>query len=99
MTIERRVKLFRIGRDQAVRIARAFELPGADAIMRQDGARLIIEPAAPVSLIDLLAKLGPVEEDFDPITDPDPARLAPAGRRSLAPILKRRPTCRSSFQD
>jgi len=33
----RHVKLFRNGRDQAVRIARAFELPGEDAIMRKEG--------------------------------------------------------------
>jgi hypothetical protein len=31
--VERHVKLFRIGRDQAVRIACEFALPGAEAIV------------------------------------------------------------------
>jgi len=41
---ERRVKVFRNGRNQAVRIPREFEFPGDEAIMRKDGERLIIEP-------------------------------------------------------
>ena len=47
MTAERRVKIFKNGRNQAVRIPREFELPGEDAIMRKEGERLVIEPAAP----------------------------------------------------
>ena len=45
VTAERHVKLFRNGRNQAVRIPREFELPGEDAIMRKEGERLVIEPA------------------------------------------------------
>jgi antitoxin VapB len=44
MTQERHVRLFRNGRNQAVRIPREFEFPGEDAIMRKEGERLIIEP-------------------------------------------------------
>jgi antitoxin VapB len=69
---ERRVKLFRNGRNQAVRIPREFEFPGEDAVMRKEGARLVIEPAPPQSLIALLATLQPLEEDFPPIADPLP---------------------------
>jgi hypothetical protein len=47
---ERHVKLFENGRNPAVRIPREFELPGEEAIMRKEGARLIIEPAPPKSL-------------------------------------------------
>jgi antitoxin VapB len=65
----RPVKLFRNGRNQAVRIPREFELPGEDAIMRRDGRRLIIEPAAPKSLSALLATLSPINEDFAPIVE------------------------------
>jgi len=74
---ERHVKLFRNGRNQAVRIPREFELPGEDAIMRKDGHRLIIEPAAPKSLLALLAILTPLDEEFPPIPDaaPDPVAL------------------------
>lgn len=69
MTAERRVKLFKNGRNQAVRIPREFELPGEDAIMRKEGQRLVIEPAAPQSLLALLATLKPLNEDFPPIDE------------------------------
>jgi antitoxin VapB len=77
VTAERHVKLFKNGRNQAVRIPREFELPGEDAIMRKEGERLIIEPAPPKSLLALLATLAPLEEDFPPIPDlaPDPVEL------------------------
>ena len=74
---ERRVKLFRNGRNQAVRIPREFELPGKDAVMRKEGERLVIEPAKPVSLLELLATLAPLDEEFPPIAElePDPVEL------------------------
>ncbi len=77
MSTERHVKLFRNGRNQAVRIPREFELPGEDAIIRREGDRLIIEPTRPRSLLALLATLQPLEEDFPPISDliPDPIDL------------------------
>ena len=72
---ERHVKIFRNGRNQAVRIPREFELPGEDAIMRKEGERLVIEVAPPKSLLALLATLAPLDEDFPPIPelDLDPA--------------------------
>jgi antitoxin VapB len=66
---ERHVKLFRNGRNQAVRIPREFELPGEDAIIHKDGGRLIIEPVPPRSLLALLATLQPIDEEFPPIDD------------------------------
>ena len=77
MTPQRHVKLFKNGRNQAVRIPREFELPGEDAIIRKEGERLIIEPAPPQSLLALLVTLAPLEEDFPPIPDaaPDPVEL------------------------
>lgn len=77
MAPERHVKLFKNGRNQAVRIPREFELPGQDAIMRKEGDRLIIEPSAPRSLLELLATLKPIAEDFPRIADvpPDPVEL------------------------
>jgi antitoxin VapB len=77
MASERHVKLFKNGRNQAVRIPREFELPGEDAIIRKEGDRLIIEPTPPKSLLELLATLRPIAEDFPPITDvpPDPVEL------------------------
>jgi len=75
--IRRRVKLFRLGRNQAVRTPRRFELPGDNAIMHKDGERLIIEPATKPSLLAVLATLEPLDEDFPPIPDlpPDPVDL------------------------
>jgi antitoxin VapB len=74
---ERHVKLFKNGRNQAVRIPREFELPGEDAIMRKDGPRLIIEPAPPRSLAAVLATLSDLDEEFPPIADipPEPVDL------------------------
>lgn len=69
MDTERHVKLFRNGRNQAVRIPREFELPGQEAIMRREGERLIIEPLRPPSLLAVLATLTPLEEDFPDIPE------------------------------
>src|SRR5208337_4906396 len=77
MAPERHVKLFKNGRNQAVRIPREFELPGEDAIMRKEGDRLIIEPTAPKSLLAVLATLRTLDEDFPLISDlpPNPVDL------------------------
>lgn len=69
MRSERHVKLFRNGRNQAVRIPREFELPGEDVIIRKDGERLIIEPAKSTSLLGLLATLRPLDETFPAVPD------------------------------
>lgn len=77
MGAERHVKLFRNGRNQAVRIPREFELPGEDAVMRKEGDRLIIEAAQPTSLLAVLATLTSIDEEFPPIEDApaDPVEL------------------------
>ena len=69
MIREQHVKLFRNGRNQAVRIPREFELPGNDAIMRKEGERLIIEAAPPKSLLAMLDKLSPIDDQFPPILE------------------------------
>jgi antitoxin VapB len=69
MIPERHVRLFRNGRNQAVRIPREFELPGEDAVMRKEGNRLIIEPALPQSLLAVLAQLETLDEDFPAIDE------------------------------
>ncbi|MCW5979067.1 MAG: AbrB/MazE/SpoVT family DNA-binding domain-containing protein [Bryobacteraceae bacterium] len=72
MLPERRVRLFRNGRNQAVRIPREFQLPGKEAVMRKEGSRLIVEPVSPQSLLEILAKLSPIEEEFPEIRDDSP---------------------------
>lgn len=79
MSAERRVKLFRNGRNQAVRIPREFELPGEDAVIRKEGDRLVIESAPPGSLLVLLKTLKPLDEDFPSIEDLPPRREDPFG--------------------
>ena len=66
---ERLVRVFRNGRNQAVRIPREFELPVEEAIMRKEGQRLIIEPAPAKSLRAVLAGLKPLRENFPRIRD------------------------------
>ena len=69
MVAQRHVRLFRNGRNQAVRIPREFELPGEEAIMSKEDERLIIEPAPPRSLLRVLATLEPIDEDFPEIEE------------------------------
>ena len=64
------MKLFKNGRNQAVRIPREFELPGEDAIIRKERERLIIEPAPPQSLLAVLAALPTLDEEFSPNSRP-----------------------------
>ncbi len=73
MGVERRVKLFKNGRSQAVRIPREFELPGGEAIMRQEAGKLIIEAAPPRSLLARLSTLEPIEDSFQLIEDSQPS--------------------------
>jgi antitoxin VapB len=68
-TLERNVRLFRNGRNQAVRIPREFELPGEDAVMRKEGDRLVIEPAPARSLLAVLTTLEPIDEEFPAIEE------------------------------
>jgi antitoxin VapB len=73
MAEQRHVKLFRNGRNQAVRIPVEFELPGDEAIMHRDGDRLVIEPTRKRGLVALLKTMKPLAEDFPAIDDPVPA--------------------------
>ena len=72
MAEQRHVRLFRNGRNQAVRIPVEFELPGDEAIMHRDGDRLVIEPARKRGLVALLKTMKPLREDFPEIDDPVP---------------------------
>jgi antitoxin VapB len=69
LIVKRRVRLFRNGRNQALRIPREFELPGEDAIMSKEDDRLIIELAPPRSLLRLLETLESVDEDLPAIEE------------------------------
>ncbi|HEX7323097.1 MAG TPA: hypothetical protein VF299_09250 [Mycobacterium sp.] len=61
---ERHARLFRNGRNQALRIPREFELPGDEAIIRKEGDRLIVEPAARGRLLEVLSSMKPLPAEF-----------------------------------
>ena len=70
----RRVRLFRNGTNQAVRIPKEFELPGKEAILRREGNRLVLEAipdrprkgtaAALVAALESMKDWPIVEEPF-----------------------------------
>ena len=71
MQSERHVRLFRNGRNQAVRIPRDFELDGNEAIIRKEGKRLILESVpAKNRLVELLKTLEPIQEEYSEMEDP-----------------------------
>jgi antitoxin VapB len=67
---ERQVRLFRNGRNQALRIPRDLELPGRAATLRKEGARLIVEPVDGPSLLAVLATLKPLDEAVPRVVRP-----------------------------
>ena len=69
MPIKRHVRLFRNGRNQAVRIPREWELEGEEAMLYRDGDRLIIEPVRKDGLLELLAGLDPIETPFPDVDE------------------------------
>lgn len=71
---ERHVRLFRNGRNQALRIPRDFEFEENEAIVRKEGDRLIVEPVRKGRLLALLSTLEPLDEPF-PDVDEDLAPL------------------------
>lgn len=75
MNTQRHVRLFRNGRNQAVRIPRDMELEGDEAILRREGNRLILESVPRAPLSDLLRSLKPIDIPF-PDVDAD---LPPLG--------------------
>jgi antitoxin VapB len=66
------VRLFRNGSNQAVRIPRDLELPGNEALLRKEGDRLIVEPISRTSLLELLSRWEPLDEEFPDIDDLEP---------------------------
>lgn len=72
MNPERHVRLLHDGRNQTLPIPPEFELPGDEAIIRKEGGCLIIEPVKHRSLLEVLATLEPIDEDFPEIDDMPP---------------------------
>lgn len=69
MSTVRHARLFRNGRNQALRIPKEFELEGEEAIIRKEGDKLIIEPVKKGGLLQLLATLEPIDEEFPDVDE------------------------------
>lgn len=69
MPTERHVRLFRNGRNQAIRIPREFELEGNEAIIRKEKDRLIVEPVKKAGLLYVLSQLKPIRDEFPDVDD------------------------------
>jgi len=60
MSQEREARIFKNGRNQAVRIPTEFEFSGERVIIRKVGKRLILEAAPHRKLADVLDELSPL---------------------------------------
>ena len=56
------VRLFRNGRNQAVRIPKEFEIDCDEAIIHKEGNRLVLEPVKKKGLLAVLADLKPLDD-------------------------------------
>ena len=67
----RHARLFRNGRNQALRIPREFELAADEVIIYREDDRLVVEPVrrAP-TLGEVLSRLTSLDEEFPVIADP-----------------------------
>jgi len=62
---KRRARLFRNGRNQAVRIPRDFEFQGDEVFLRREDGLLILEPIPKRSrLLEVLGGLKEIDEKF-----------------------------------
>ncbi len=66
---EKKIRLFRNGTNQALRIPREFELDSVEAIIRKEGDRLIVEPVRKGRLLQLLENLEPLDEPFPDVDE------------------------------
>lgn len=70
-TPTRRVRLFRSGRNQVLRIPREFEKAADEVILYREDHRLVMEPVERLSaLAEVLAGWAPLDEEFPGIDDP-----------------------------
>jgi len=67
LSSERRVRLFRNGQNQALRIPREFEIDADEVLLRKEGDKLIIEPIRKGGLLALLRTLEPINQKFPDI--------------------------------
>lgn len=70
---EREIRLFRNGRNRAVRIPVEWDVFGDTVAMRRDGNRVTIDLVRPkLSLADLLDSFETLDEEWPELPDPPP---------------------------
>jgi antitoxin VapB len=72
MPSARNVRIFKNGRNQAIRIPREMELSTSEVTIHRDGNRLVIEPVERTSLLDMLSTWGRLDVDFSEPSDEKP---------------------------
>lgn len=66
MGMVKHAKVFKNGRNRAVRIPVEFDFPGDDVTITKEGHRIIIEPAQKKgNLLEWLQTLEPLDEEFN----------------------------------
>ena len=85
----RGARLFRNGRNQALRIPRDLEFAADEVILHREDDRLVVEPVKRKrTLAEILPQLEPIAEEFPEIPDPPPmdttATYAPNWSGSVA---------------
>jgi antitoxin VapB len=68
----RHVRIFKNGRNQAIRIPRELELSTSEATIHREGKRLVIEPVERTSLLDVVATWEPLDIEFPELADEKP---------------------------
>jgi len=66
---QQHVRLFRNGRNQAVRIPKGFEMDCDEAIIRKEGNRLVLEPVKKSGLLSVLAELKTLDDIFPDVDE------------------------------
>lgn len=70
MGMVKHAKVFRNGRNRAIRIPVEFEFPGDDVTITKQGRRIIIEPVEPkMDLLEWLKTIEPWDEEFPDIDE------------------------------
>jgi antitoxin VapB len=70
MGMVKHARVFRNGRNRAVRIPVEFEFPGDEVTITKEGSRIIIEPVAPpTDLLEWLSTIEPWDEAFPDVDE------------------------------
>ncbi|MCB1446267.1 MAG: AbrB/MazE/SpoVT family DNA-binding domain-containing protein [Rhizobiaceae bacterium] len=70
MGMVKHAKVFRNGRNRAVRIPVEFDFPGDDVTITKEGSRIIIEPVEQkTDLLEWLKTIEPWDEEFPDVDE------------------------------